>query len=162
MLNDGARPTHHRRPLDDPRRSTRTTLAALWVAVLFLFVYVDIVAFYKPGTLDGILAGRVWTLDITQAWALGALTLMVAPILMVVLSVTLPAPAARWTNVVVGSLFVVVSVANAIGEAWLFLWLGAAVEAVLLLLVVWCAWTWPRLQDRPTEPLRARTAPERR
>lgn len=162
MTNDGPRPNQHGRSLDDPRVTTRSKLAALWVAVLFLFVYVDIVAFYKPGTIDGILAGRVWTFDITQTWALGALTLMVVPILMVVASLTLPAPAARWANVVVASLFVLVSVANPIGETWLFLWLGAAVETALLLLVVRSAWTWPRLQDRPSEAPRTRTAPELR
>jgi len=160
MTNDGPRLNQRLRSLDDPRVPTRSTLAALWVAVMFLFVYVDIVAFYKPGTIDGILAGRVWTLDITQTWALGALTLMIVPILMTVASLTLPAPAARWTNVVVASLFVLVSLANALGETWLFLWLGAAVEAALLLLVVRYAWTWPRLQDRPTAPSSARTAPD--
>jgi hypothetical protein len=131
-------------PLADPRVPVRSTLSALWVAVMFLYVYVDILAFYKPGTVDGILAGRVWTFDITQGWALGALVLMTVPIAMIVLSQMLPAAAARWTNVVVAALFVLVSLGNAVGETWLFLWLGAVVEAALLLLVVRTAWTWPR------------------
>ena len=119
---------------------------------MFLYVYVDILGFYKPGTVDGILAGRVWTFDITQGWALGALVLMTVPILMVVLSLTLPAAAARWTNGVVASLYVLVSLGNAVGETWLFLWLGAVVEAALLLLVVRSAWTWPRSLERSTAP----------
>ena len=139
-------------PLADPRVPVRSTLSALWVAVMFLYVYVDILGFYKPGTVDGILAGRVWTFDITQGWALGALVLMTVPILMVALSLTLPAAAARWTNVVVAALFVLVSLGNAVGETWLFLWLGAVVEAALLLLVVRSAWTWPRGLDRSAAP----------
>jgi hypothetical protein len=133
----------HAQPLDDPRVPTRTKLSALWIATMFLYVYVDIVGFYEPGTIDGILAGRVWTLDITPAWALGALILMAVPILMVALSVVLPAGAARWTNLVVAPLFVVVSLGNAIGETWLYYWVGAVVEAALLLLVVRYAWAWP-------------------
>lgn len=47
---------------------------------------------------------------------------------MVVLSLTLPVIAARWTNVVVASLYALVAVANAVVETWLWLghWLGAA------------------------------------
>lgn len=146
-------------PLADPRVPIRSTLSALWVAVMFLYVYVDILGFYKPGTVDGILAGRVWTFDITQGWALGALLLMTVPILMVALSLTLPAAAARWTNVVVAALFVLVSLGNAVGETWLFLWLGAVTEAALLLLVVRFAWTWPRGIDRSTAAMAAAPSP---
>ncbi len=160
MTKPSTRPNQPRPPLDDPRVGIRTKLSALWVSVMFLYVYVDILAFYKPGTVDGILAGRVWTFDITQGWALGALALMAVPILMVALSLTLPAAAARWTNVVIASLYVLVSLGNAVGEAWLFLWLGAAVEAGLLLLVVRYAWTWPRHLEQPTEPVGARATPE--
>ena len=156
MTKPNARPNLHRPSLDDARVGIRTKLSALWVAVMFLYVYVDIFAFYKPGTIDGILVGRVWTLDITQAWALGALILMAVPTLMLVLSLTLPAAAARWTNVVVASLFVIVSLSNAVGETWLFLWVGAAVEAALLLLVVRIAWTWPRPLTRASEAANAR------
>ena len=121
---------------------TRLKLSALWVSAMFLYVYVDILFFYKPGTMEDILVGRVWEFDISQGWALGALLLMAIPSLMVVLSLTLPARAARWTNIVVGSLFVPVSIGNVIGETWAFIWFGAALEAVLLLLVVRYAWTW--------------------
>lgn len=156
MTNRGTRPNPQ--PLADPRVGIRTKLSALWVAVMFLYVYVDIFSFYKPGTIDGILVGRVWTLDITQGWALGALALMTVPILMVVLSLTLPAAAARWINVAVAALYVLVSIGNAVGESWLYLWLGAAVEAAVLLLVVRYAWTWPRGLERPAEAKDGRAA----
>ena len=156
MTNHDARPNPQ--PLADPPVGIRTKLSALWVAVMFLYVYVDILSFYKPGTLDGILAGRVWTLDITQGWAFGAMALMTVPILMVVLSLTLPAVAARWTHIAVASLYMLVSIGNAVGETWLYLWLGAAVETAVLLLVVRYAWTWPRGLGRPTEAKDGRAA----
>ena len=49
---------------------------------MFVYVYVDILAFYKPGTVRDILEGRVWEFDITQGWALGVLVLMTVPSLM--------------------------------------------------------------------------------
>lgn len=134
--------------LEDEPVPVRLTLSALWVAVMFLYVYVDIFAFYKPGTIDDILVGRVWEFDITQAWALGALILMTIPILMVVLSLMLPARAARRANIAVAAVFVLVSLFNVVGETWVFLyWFGAVVETALLLLIVRLAWAWPRVAD---------------
>ena len=117
-------------------------LAALWASTMFLYVYVDIFAFYKPDTVRDILRGRVWEFEITQGWALGALALMTIPSVMIALSVLLPTRANQWTNIVVASLFILVSIANPIGETWAFIWLGAIVEVVLLATVVRLAWRW--------------------
>ena len=117
-------------------------LAALWASTMFLYVYVDIIAFYKPGTVRDILRGRVSDFDITQAWALGALVLLTIPSLMIALSVLLPTRANQWANIVVAPLFILVSIGNAIGETWAFIWFGAVVEVVLLATVVRLAWRW--------------------
>jgi hypothetical protein len=137
----------NRRGLEDVPVPVRLKLSALWVVTMFLYVYVDIFAFYKPGTIDDILVGRVWEFDITQGWALGALALMTIPSLMVFLSLALPARVARWTNMLAASLYVLVSIGNAAGETWAFYWLGSAVEATLLLLIIRHAWNWPRSVD---------------
>lgn len=135
------------RRLDDGPVPVRLKLSALWASVMFLYVYVDVLAFFKPGTIDDILEGRVWEFDITQGWALGALVLMTIPSLMVALSLTLPARAARWTNLVVGSLFIPVSIVNVVGETWwAFYWFGSIIEVVLLLLIIRYAMTWPRVK----------------
>jgi hypothetical protein len=84
--------------LENTRIPVQAKLAALWASLMFLYVYVDILSLYQPGVIDGILDGRVWQLDITQTWAIGALALMAVPILMVTLSLTLPARANRTTN----------------------------------------------------------------
>jgi hypothetical protein len=117
-------------------------LAALWASTMFLYAYVDILAFYKPGTVRDILRGRVWELEITQGWALGALALMTIPSLMIALSVLLPTRANQWTNIVVASVFILVSIGNPIGETWAFIWFGAIVEVVLLATVARLAWQW--------------------
>ena len=117
-------------------------LAALWASTMFVYVYVDIVSFYKPGTVRDILRGRVWEFEITQGWALGALALMTIPSLMIALSVLLPTRANQWANIVAGSLFILVSIGNPIGETWAFIWLGAIVEVVLLATIVRLAWRW--------------------
>lgn len=132
-------------PLQQTRIPVQAKLAALWASLMFIYVYVDILSLYRPGVIDGIREGRVWQLDITQSWAVGALALMAVPILMVVLSLTLPARANRTTNLVVAALYVVVSVANGLGETWAYYFaLAVSLEVIVLALIVRYAWTWPR------------------
>lgn len=132
-------------PLHVTEIPVQVKLAALWASFMFLYVYVDVLGFYQPGVLGAIMAGRVWQLEITQAWALGALALMAIPILMIFLCVTLPPRANRMTNLVVASLYAVVSVANAFGESWVYYFaLVVGLEVLVLALVVRYAWTWPR------------------
>ena len=123
-------------------------LAAAWTSFVFLYVYVDILAFYKPGVVDDILVGVVWEFDITQTWAITALTLLAMPILMIVASMTLPARANRITNLIVASVQVAFAAFNAAGElgqSWMyFYFLGVALELIVLALILRYAWTWPR------------------
>lgn len=132
-------------PLEDASIPVQARLAGLWASLLFLYIYVDILSLYRPGVIEGILDGRVWELDISQTWAVGALALMAVPILMVILSLILPARANRTTNLVVATLYVAVSVGNAVGEAWAyFSAVSVALEVAVLALVLRFAWTWPR------------------
>jgi hypothetical protein len=130
--------------LQEFRINVKLLLAALWAVLLFIYLYVDIFALYKPGVIEGIIAGRVWELAITQGWAAGAMVLMTIPSAMVFLSLALPAQANRWTNLIVGGLYVIVGIGNVIGETWASYILGAVIEFVLLALILWYAWTWPR------------------
>ena len=70
--------------LDDQPISVRAKLAAAWASVMFLYAYVDIIAFFKPGVVDGILVGRVWEFDVSQPLLATFLALMAIPILMIV------------------------------------------------------------------------------
>jgi signal transduction histidine kinase len=104
---------------------------------------VDVYSFYKPGIIDNAIAGKVWEFQITQVWLLGVIILMTIPSLMVFLSLTLPAKANRWTNIIVGILEIVYVLGGAIGESWVYYIFASIVEAVLLLLIVVYAWKWP-------------------
>ncbi len=141
--------------LQDQPMSTRAKLVAGWTSFMFLYAYVDILAFFKPGVVEDILVGVVWEFDISQALLAGMLALMAVPILMVVLSAVLPARVARPATLVVAGLYLPVSVFNAVGESWMaFYGLGIALEAAVLAFILRTAWTWPRLAT-------SRTATER-
>ncbi|QJW35912.1 DUF6326 family protein [Cellulosimicrobium protaetiae] len=143
-----------RRPtttLDDRPVPVRAKLAATWTSLMFLYAYVDILNFFTPGVVEDILDGKVFVFDLSQTFSTAALTLMTVPILMVTLSMTLPARASRVTNLVVASLYVPVTAFNVLGESWLlFYGLGVVLELVLLALVLRYAWTWPRTAHSAT------------
>ena len=112
---------------------------------MFLYVYVDILAFYKPGFISDILVGKVYEFDISQVFVMVALSLVAVPILMVFLSMTLPARANRLLNLIVVPIYVVVSAFNALGESWTYYYtLSIGLEVIVLALIARYAWTWPR------------------
>jgi len=151
-----------RTALEELRLPVQAKLAAAWATFMFLYIYVDILGFYKPGVVDDILVGVVWEFDITPTWAITALTLLAIPIFMVVLSMVLPARANRIANLVVASIQVPFAAFNAwgeVGEPWMYFYiLGVALELVVLAFILRSAWTWPR---RTTSPAAAATGSPR-
>ncbi|MDX2561284.1 DUF6326 family protein [Streptomyces sp. TX20-6-3] len=137
--------------LEDPRIPVRVKLAAAWTSFMFLYAYVDILAFFKPGVIDDIEVGVVWEFHISQTLLTAFLALMAIPILMIVLSMTLPARANRVTNLVVASVQVPFAAFNAVGESWTYFYgLGVALELIVLALILRYAWTWPRTAPSAT------------
>ncbi len=131
--------------LQDQPMPVPAKLAAAWTSFMFLYAYVDILNFYKPGTVADILDGRVFEFDISQTFSTSALALMAVPIFMVVLSMALPARLARIANLVVAAVYVPVTAFNVAGESWLFFYgLGVVLELILLGFIVRWAWTWPQ------------------
>ena len=149
--------------LEDLRMPLQAKLAAAWTSFMFLYIYVDYLHLYKPGVIDDILAGVVFKFDISQTFVVISLTLVAIPILMILLSTTLPARANRTLNLVVASLYIPVSAFNVLGGSWiLFYGLGVVIEVILLAYILRSAWTWPRRTAPPatlaasldSEPLR--------
>ncbi|KQZ09252.1 hypothetical protein ASD23_13330 [Agromyces sp. Root1464] len=140
-------------PLDNPPVPVQAKIAAAWTSFMFLYVYVDVFNFYKPGVVDGILDGRIWQFDISSTLLTVFLASVSIPALMVVLSMALPARVNRATNLVVASLLIPYSVFNAAGATWewaVFYGLSIGIEVVLLIFILRSAWTWPRAHAVPT------------
>ena len=138
--------------LDNPPVSVQAKLAAAWTSFMFLYIYVDILNFYKPGVVDGILNGLVWRFDISSTLLTIFLVSVSIPALMVVLSMTLPARVNRATNLVVGSLLIPYSIFNAAGATWewaAFYGISIGIEVLLLVFILRSAWAWPRTPAVP-------------
>ena len=138
--------TSNSRILEDGRVGVRLKISFLWIAMLFLFAYGDIFGFFAPGQIEEVTRGEISGTDITQTFLLGISVYIAIASVMVYLSLVLRPGVSRWTNMVLPILYIVSIVASAIGETSAYFLFLSTVESVLLLLVIWHAWRWPRLE----------------
>jgi hypothetical protein len=116
---------------------TRIVLAGLWVALMLTYLLGDVLRIFaddfKPGEMDGQKATQ-WM------WLLAAVVMLV-PIVMVVLSLTVPYPAIRWVSIVAAGFLVVFNVVGlpypGLYDNFLIV-VGFGFNA----LIIWYAWTW--------------------
>ncbi|ADQ16693.1 hypothetical protein Lbys_0957 [Leadbetterella byssophila DSM 17132] len=132
--------------LEDIKVSLKLRLATLWASLMFLYIYLDYFHLYMPGKIADILKGRVFEFGITQGFLLAALVSMTIPVLMIFLSVTLPAKVNRRANIIFAAVYIPFTLFNLAGEAWMHMVFGAVVEVVLLCLIIRYAWKWPRIE----------------
>jgi hypothetical protein len=115
----------------------RVTLSGLWVAVMLTYLLGDVLRLFAgdvtPGQIDGKVA--------SQGMWLGIAAIMLVPIVMVVLSLTVPYPAIAWISIVVA---VVVVVFNLFGLPYPGLYDNVLilVSFVFNALIAWYAWSW--------------------
>ena len=136
------------RIFEDVKIDVKIKLAALWVALMFLYIYADVLTFYQPGIIEEIIAGEVVGIQINQVFLLGAAILMAIPGVMVCLSLTLKAKANRRANIILGifhagvlltTMFITVEIETYAHHIFYLI-----VEAVFIVLIVWYAWKWPK------------------
>jgi Family of unknown function (DUF6326) len=135
--------SNSRSSLEEVKVDVRMKISALWIAVLFLFAYGDILGFFQPGQIEEVIGGEISGVEITQLFLFAASAYVAVASVMVFLSLVLRPGINRWANIVLPILYIVSIVASAIGESAYFTFLSI-VESALLLLIVRYAWTWPR------------------
>ena len=128
--------------------NVRIKLSALWVAMMLLYIYADILSLFKPGQLDKIIDGFMGPFPVTQASLVVASILMIIPAVMVFLSVTLRPNVNRWLNIGLGFMYILVNISNLIGETWAYYITFGIIEIVLAFLIVWYAWKWPAPENK--------------
>jgi Family of unknown function (DUF6326) len=138
--------TSNSRILEDGRVGVRFKISALWVAMLFLFAFGDIFGFFAPGQIEEVMRREISGIEITRVFLFGVSVYIAIASVMVYLSLVLRPGVSRWTNIVLAILYIVSIVISAIGDTLAYFLFLSAVESVLLLLVVWYAWRWPRLE----------------
>ena len=134
------------RQLRDAPIDVKLVLSALWIAMLFVFAYVDIFGFFRADVLHAALDGEVAAtgLAVNQVFLVATLVYILLPALMVVLSLMLRPRLNRMLNLVVSVVYAVTIIASCIGETWVYYFLGSLIEVALLGTIALTAWRWPR------------------
>lgn len=119
-------------------QETRIILSGLWVATMLTYLLGDVLRIMagdvEPGKFQN---GRPAT---PGMWLLIS-AIMLVPIVMVVLSLTLPYPAVRWVSIVVA---VLVIIFNLMGLPYKGAYDNFLIVASLVFtaLTIWFAWKW--------------------
>jgi hypothetical protein len=114
----------------------RVKLALLWIFVVLLMVYADIVSLLDPTSpIREVMAGAPLPAGGLMAGAI----LMITSISMVVLSWVLSYKVNRWVTIIIGAYMIVHIV---IGGHGLYYVLFETVEVACILLTIWFTWKW--------------------
>ena len=117
---------------------TRITLSMLWTSLMLTYLLGDVMRIFSgdfiPGEVDG--------MQISSIAYLGMAALMLIPILMIVLTLVLPKPAARWTCIIISGIFFAFNAVGLPTYASSFDQFLIAVGLIFNLVTVWYAWGW--------------------
>jgi len=126
-------------------------LSTLWIAVMFNYLYCDIMAFMDTRLLNEYLTGTVNGLTITPGFLLGGAVLMQVPIAMIVLSRVLTVKPNRWANIVAGSVMTVVQLTTLfVARPTMYYLFFSIIEIAVTSFIVWYAWKWRLAQSHAT------------
>lgn len=131
-------------PLEDFGVPTPVKLSLLWASLMALYIYNDFIALWIPGMLEMISEGQMGPLgEATDTVLVGVAIVVGIPATMVFLSSILPTKLSRLLNLVFGPIFCALAVLTGIGAAP-FYQLIVVTEVIILLLITWTAFRWPR------------------
>jgi hypothetical protein len=116
----------------------RITLSGLWVAVMLTYFLGDVLRIFAGHIVPGEIQGK----RVGQGMWLLIAAIMLVPIIMLVLSLTLPYPALRWVTLVAAASSGLFNLAGLPYEGAYDNFL-IGVSLVFCAMIVWYAWTWP-------------------
>jgi hypothetical protein len=122
----------------------RLSVMSLWTALMVLYLYCDFLTFFRPGTIQAILDGKMGFLDASPASLLSAAVLMAIPTLMIPASALIPARLSRILNLAASAAYLLVNFGNLMGETWAYYWLFGLLEISVVISIFFIAFRWPK------------------
>jgi hypothetical protein len=115
----------------------RIVLSGLWISLMLTYLLGDVMRIFA-GDFD---AGEIDGTEANQWVWVAAAAVMLIPIAMVVLSLTVPYPAIKWTSIVAAGFL---ALFNLVGLPYDGLYDNVLIVVGLIFngLIVWYAWTW--------------------
>jgi hypothetical protein len=121
----------------------RIKLSAIWTALMLTYLLGDVLRIFSGDFVAGEM-GEMGGMEITQEMYLGLTILLVIPVLLVVLTMTLPYKANRWANIILAIFFFVFNLIGLPTYPSTYDQFLIIVGLVFNLVTVWYAWKWKR------------------
>ena len=135
--------------LEDYKINIRLKLSALWTAVMFLYIYGDYFELYVPGKASGLVSGDPMLNSPMKLFV--ATVVLALPALMIFLSLMLSPRTAKWLNIGLGAFFTLFTLLvgmMSFSEWRIFYVFLSFTESIITALIVWLAFSWPRLNNQ--------------
>ena len=116
-------------------------LAVIWICVMLTYLLGDVLRIFSGDFKAGEM-GSKGGMPMTQNMLLGIAMLMVIPVVMVFLSVTLPQPVNRWTNIIMAVFFFLFNIVGLPTYASMYDKFLITVSLVFNVVTVFYAWNW--------------------
>ncbi len=113
-------------------------LSVLWVVLMLTYLLGDVLRIFS----GDFKAGEIGGMPITQKMWFGIAALMVIPIVMAFLTLILPQPVNRWTNVIVAIFFFIFNLIGLPTYPSAYDKFLIIVGLVFNVVTAWYAWTW--------------------
>ncbi len=135
--------------LQNEKVNIKIILSALWIAVMFIYVYADIKTLFQPEIPEQIISGIMGGMTINQGFLFAAAVLMSVPPIMIILTLILKPSISRWVNIIVSFLHIILIIITRFVPAkiWYYYIYYQSIEAIIHSLIIWYAWRWP-IQDK--------------
>ncbi len=137
--------------LEDLKVHTKIKLALLWTSLMFLYIYCDYFDMMTPGNIESKINLSTPVGPVTPRLLVIFSLILIVPSLMICLSVLLKPRLNKWLNIIVAiiwsSMSFIILVWDLTGGSlpWsAFYDLYQVVEIIILALIVWHAWKWPK------------------
>ncbi len=134
--------------LTDYSINIKIKLAALWTALMFLYVYADFFQLMTPKKLEKMINLQTPMGPTSPEILVIFSVILIIPALMIFLSVFLKPQINKWLNIIVALIYASMSIliiVSTIGDQWhTFYVLYNFVEAIVFSIIIWQAWKWPR------------------
>lgn len=129
---------------EDFQINVKLKISALWVAVMFCYVYGDYIQIYVPGILAK--AMEVNATTETQIEFFAVALLMAMPSVMIFFTLVIKPKINRLLNIILPTVYILLLIAVNMAGGWVFYLFLTAIEIAISITTIWYAWKWPTIE----------------
>jgi len=127
---------------EDFQINVKLKISALWVAVMFCYVYGDYIEIYVPGVLAKAMEVKATA---QTEWEFFAVALLMAmPSVMIFFTLVLTPKINRCLNVILAMLYILLLIGLNLSGGWVFYLFLTVIEVVISMAIIWYACKWPK------------------